>query len=140
MAFQSEGLGRIIARDDVSLKTRKSEAPGASGGTITNPAVELGDKAAMSIAVTVYSAPTGVGPGLIEELEGSDDLITWVQLGKIGSGTPGYAVAGVTAPGSISGTGVYHGVFPTTRYIRCKDVITGTSTPTFELSVGGNAS
>lgn len=140
MAVQSEGLGRIIARDDVSLKARSSEAPGASGGTTTHSAVELGDKAMVFLQLEVYAAPTGTTPTLLAEIEGSNDNTNWVRLGKIGSGTPGYAVANGSDPTVINAVGTYRGVFPATRYIRSKGVIGGTGTPTFDYSIGGNAS
>lgn len=138
MAIQSEGLGRTIARDSVSLLGRATEAPGASGGTTTHTGQELGDKATAYLAVVVYTAPTGSSPTLLVTIEGSNDGVTWFTLGKIGAN--GFSLANGSNPSNITAAGTYRGIFPMPRFVRSVGVIGGTSTPTFDYSVGGDAS
>lgn len=138
MGVVSEGLGRTLARESVSLLGRTTENAGASGGTITHTAQEIGDKATAYIAVVVYSAPTGTTPTLRVEIEGSNDGVTWFLIGKIGAN--GFSLANGTDPSTINAVGTYRGMFPIPRFVRSKGVIGGTGTPTFDYSIGGDAS
>jgi hypothetical protein len=131
MAVFSEGLGRIIARDDVSLKTL-----GAETASTTASAVELGDKATMSLEVYV-SLVSGTTPTMIVTIEGSHDNSNWFTLGRIGLN--GFDVGGLaTAPSNITAAGTYRGEIPAARFVRSKSTIGGT-TPSFTYSVGGTA-
>lgn len=134
MGVVSEGLGRTLNRESVSLLGRSTEAGAA---TTTHTAQEIGDKASAYLAVVVYTAPTGTSPTLLVTIEGSNDGQTWFTLGKIG--TNGYSNGNGTDPSNITAAGTYRGMFPIPRYVRSKGVIGGTSTPTFDYSIGGDA-
>jgi hypothetical protein len=130
MSVFSEGLGRYIARDDVSLKTS-----GAEAASTTQAGVELGDKAVMDLEVVV-SAASGSSPTMLITIEGSNDGSNWYALGEIGS--DGFAVGALAAPANITTTGTYRAALPAARYVRTKSTIGGSS-PSFTYSVGGSA-
>jgi hypothetical protein len=131
MGVISDGLGRTLLRDDLSLKTS-----GAETASTTGTAVELGDKRTMNIEVAVTAA-SGTTPTLTVDIEGSHDGLTWYQLARIGSN--GFRLGGVgTAPADITTTGTHRATVPAARYVRYKSNIAGT-TPSFTYSVGGSS-
>lgn len=132
MGVYSEGLQRIIARDDLSLK-----ADGAETASTTGAAVEIGDKAQAFIAVDV-DVVSGTTPTLLVTIEGSHDNVTWFTLGRIGTNGYDVGASAVAAPSNITATGTFRGSFPAMRYMRSRSTIGGT-TPSFDYSVGGNA-
>ena len=137
MGVYSEGLARYLNREDLSLRSRASESAGASGGTITGPWIEVGDRGSAYLEVVVYAAPSGTSPTMLVTVETSNDASNAVTAGKIGAN--GHSNANGSDPSTINAVGTYRGVFPVARYVRFKAVLGGTSTPTFDFSVGGNA-
>lgn len=126
MGVYSEGLGRYLDKDDVTLKVSGSEST-----TTTHSAVEIGDRSTLYLEVAVTVAPTA----LLIAIEGSNDNQNWIQLGRIGS--DGFQVGSIgTSPSNITSTGTYRAVLPAARYVRSKSV-TLTGTPTY--SIGGSA-
>lgn len=127
MGVYSEGLGRYLNKDDVTLKVSGSEA-----STTTHAAVEIGDHAVLYLEVGVTVAPST----LIIAIEGSNDNINWTEICRIGS--DGYRLGTLgTAPANITGTGTFRAIMPCARYMRSKST-TLTGTPTY--SIGGSAS
>lgn len=132
MTVYSEGLQRVIARDDLSLKAAAAET-----ATTTQSTVELGDKVAMYLSVDVTAA-SGTTPTLLVTIEGSHDNLTFFTLALIGS--DGYRVGSLgTTPANITTTGNYRACIPAVRFVRTKSTVGGT-TPSFTYSVGGNVS
>ncbi len=126
MGVFSEGLGRYLDRDDLTLK-----ASGSESATTTHAAVEIGDARVVNLEVVVTVAPTT----LLIAIETSHDNVTWYEVGRIGS--DGYRVGSIgTAPANITGTGTFRGSFPVGRYVRSRSV-TLTGTPTY--SIGGTS-
>lgn len=126
----SNGLGRYLNRDDLSLK-----AAGLEAASTTGVAIEIGDKAIMNLDVVV-SAVAGAGTVLVT-VEGSHDGLTWYTLGRIGKDEylPGFENA-ATAPAVIDAIGTYRATLPAARYVRYKSTIAGTSVT---YSIGGTA-
>lgn len=129
MGIFSEGLGRYIERDDLSLKTASAET-----ASTTQAAVEIGDKRLLNLEVVV-SAVSGT-PTMLITIEGSNDGANWYTLGEIGS--DGFACGSLDAPANITTTGTYRGAIPAARYVRSKSTIGGGS-PSLTYSVGGSA-
>lgn len=126
MGVYSEGLGRYLDKDDVTLKVSGSES-----GTTTHAAVEIGDRGTLYGEVVVTVAPTT----LIIAIEGSNDNSNWTEVCRIGS--DGYRLGTLgTAPANITGTGTFRFVCPAFRYMRSKST-TLTGTPTY--SIGGSS-
>lgn len=124
--------GRTVFRDDVTFFARSTKTAGE-----TSAAQELGDKASIYVECEVYSAPGGTSPTLVVVVQGSNDNQNWFELGRIGSN--GYSVGPLdTAPANITAAGVYRGIFPVPKFVRCLLTLGGTS-PSFDLSVVGNA-
>lgn len=132
MGVYSEGLGRYLDREDVSLK-----ASGAETTSTTHAAVELGDKAVLNLEIAVTAA-SGT-PTMVVTIEGSHDGLTWYTLGRIGLDEylPGYESA-ATAPANITATGTYRATIPAARFVRSKSTIGG-GTPSLTYSIGGSA-
>ena len=127
----SDGLQRYLNRDDLSLK-----ASGAETANTTSTAVELGDKAVMSLTVDV-TVVTGSSPTMTVVIEGSDDGVNWHELGTVGAN--GYRVGTTaTAPSNFTGTGTVRCTLPAARFVRSRSVIGGSS-PSFTYSVGGSS-
>lgn len=131
MGIVSEGLGRTLQRESISLVGRVTET-----ADTTHTPQELGDLAVMYLAVVVYTTPTGTTPTMVIIIEGSDDSLTYFELGRIGAN--GYSLANGSAPSSINAIGTYRGIFPVPRYVRSRSDLGGT-TPSFDYSIGGNA-
>ena len=131
MADYSPGLGRYLNRTSVSLLGRSTET-----ADTTHTPQELGDLATLYLAVVVYTTPTGTTPTMVVIIDGSDDAITYFELGRIGAN--GFALANGTAPSSINAIGTYRGIFPVPRYVRSRSDLGGTS-PSFDYSIGGSA-
>ena len=130
MARFSDGFGRYLNRQDLSLKTS-----GAETASTTSTAQELGDAAVMTVAVDV-TAVTGTSPTAVIVIEGSDDNITWHEIGRIGS--DGYRAGSVgTAPANFTTTGKVWATLPAARFVRSRSIIGGT-TPNFTYSVAGS--
>jgi hypothetical protein len=126
----SDAFGRQLNRHDLSLKTS-----GAEGASVTGSPMELGDASVMTLAADVTAA-SGTSPTLVVVIEGSDDGITWHELGRIGS--DGYRAGSVgTAPANFTTTGKVWATLPATRFVRYRSVIGGT-TPSFTFSVAGS--
>lgn len=131
MTDYSPGLGRYLNRTSVSLLGRATET-----ADTTHTPQELGDLATLYLAVVVYTTPTGTTPTLKVIIEGSDDSITFFELGRIGAN--GFAVANGTQPSDINAIGTFRGIFPIPRYVRSRSDLGGT-TPSFDYSIGGSA-
>lgn len=132
MGVQSEGLGRYLNRDDLSLKVVGNEIT-----STTHAAVEVGDHAVLNLEVVVTGTPGGTSPTLLLTIEGSNDAFDWYTLGRIGSNGFGVGPLG-TAPADIRAAGTYRAAIPAARFVRSKSTIGGTS-PDFTYSVGGSA-
>ncbi len=127
----SEGLQRYLNRDDLSLKTS-----GAETASTTGASVEIGDKSILNLVVDVTAA-SGTTPTLVVVIEGSDDGLTWYELGRIGS--DGYRDGSVgTAPANFTAVATVRSSIPAARFVRYRSIIGGT-TPSFTFSVGGSA-
>lgn len=133
MGAYSEGLGRYLNRDDLTLKTS-----GAEGASTTHSAYELGDKSMMYLKVDVTAA-SGTNPTLLVTVEGSDDNSNWFTIGRIGANGYDLGAHVGTAPTNFTTTATVRAVMPATRYVRSKSTIGGTGGPSFTYSVGGNA-
>jgi hypothetical protein len=125
MGVYSEGLGRFLERNDLSLKVSGSEA-----APTTHAAVEVGDARVLNLEVVVTVTPST----LVITIEGSHDNATWYTLGKIGS--DGFSVGMGTAPANITGVGTFRAALPAARFVRSKSS-TLTGTPTY--SIGGSS-
>lgn len=130
MARQSEGLQRIIARDDLSLKTS-----GAETASTTGTAQELGDKRVMTLTVDI-TAVAGT-PTMLIFIEGSDDNVNWHTIARVGKN--GYILGDIGSdPTNFDGVDTQRCTIPAARYVRSRSVIGGT-TPSFTYSIAGTS-
>jgi hypothetical protein len=131
MTRTSEGLQRIIARDDISLKTS-----GAETASTTQPAQELGEKRVMTLTVDI-TAVSGTTPTMLDYIEGSDDNVNWHTIARIGAN--GFILGDIgTDPTNFTTTATKRATMPAARFVRSRSVITGT-TPSFTYSIGGSS-
>jgi hypothetical protein len=114
----SDGLGRHIRVNDVSLKASAAET-----ASTTHTALELGDAARVNLALDV-TAFGGTTPTLDITIEGSNDGTNWYTLGtfaqKVNVATERKA-------------------FLAARHVRSRSVITGSAGQTFTYSITGEA-
>lgn len=124
--------GNIMKRGSAAtLKAGGAE----TASTITAP-IDTGDSGVLYVQVDVTAA-SGTTPALTVVVEGSNDGVTWFELGTIGSG--GYRT-GTTAPAPAAFTAAasMRAAFPAMQFCRARSVIAGT-TPSFTYSVNVEA-
>lgn len=125
----SDGLQRILQRDDISIKTSGAETVSTTGSS-----QEIGDARAMTLTLDI-TAVSGTSPTMVVDIEGSDDGVNFHVLARIG--TDGYRIGSIgTAPANFTGADTERFTILAARFIRYKSTIGGTN-PSFTYSIGG---
>jgi hypothetical protein len=113
------GSGRYADTVVVTLASGTVSATGAQTG------VELGDRSALRLDLTITGTPAGTNPTLDVAVQTSPDNVTWTAVASFAQQT----AAGTT-----------HKLFgPLDRWVRVSETIGGTGGPSFVRTITGEA-